>query len=220
MNKKFLSIISVFLFFILILTGSVFADFDDVTHSFDRDDLINWASSFDEYNSGKYYYYIVDKANTPNSSSTCYIEFIDKEYFNNNNIKAYLSYENGYYYINYSEPALTCISWNGRNGLYQDLAYRTKSTCGFAPESVTDNIANLTFTTDLAIIYKDSTFESFFLVAPQTLKEIMEVEGVQKTIPKGILGLVPLIIVVVVSFLGLRKALKMLSTLLHRCLSL
>ena len=51
---------------------------------------------------------------------------------------------------------------------------------------------------------------------PTTLAEIMEVEKTEKKTIQEILGVLPLIIVVVVSFLGLRKALKMLLTFLNR----
>lgn len=51
---------------------------------------------------------------------------------------------------------------------------------------------------------------------PTTLAEIMEVEKTEKKTIQEILGVLPLILVVVVSFLGLRKALKMLSTFLNR----
>jgi len=80
-------------------------------------------------------------------------------------------------------------------------------------------------------VYTDNTYSTFFfpeVIAPEEIPPEMEqVEtilatavGDKQEIMKGVLqeiiNLLPLIIVVVVSFLGLRKALKLLSTLLHR----
>lgn len=57
----------------------------------------------------------------------------------------------------------------------------------------------------------------FFQKTPvPVLVEVMSPEVVEKKTVQEILGVLPLIIVVVVSFLGLRKALKMLLTFLNR----
>lgn len=59
--------------------------------------------------------------------------------------------------------------------------------------------------------------EIFFQVSPPTvLEQVMEVEMTEKKTIQEILGVLPLTIVVVVSFLGLRKALRMLVTFLRR----
>lgn len=59
--------------------------------------------------------------------------------------------------------------------------------------------------------------EIFFQKTPvPVLVEVMSPEVVEKKTVQEILGVLPLIIAVVVSFLGLRKALKMLSTFLNR----
>lgn len=55
----------------------------------------------------------------------------------------------------------------------------------------------------------------FFYIPPTVLAETLTLEEGQKTIAE-IVGLLPLILVVVVSFLGLRKALSWLLTLLRR----
>lgn len=66
-------------------------------------------------------------------------------------------------------------------------------------------------------IYTDSSCSDvFFYRPPATLEEIMRVEAYKKATIQEILGVLPLILVVVVSFLGLRKALSWLSTLLRR----
>lgn len=58
--------------------------------------------------------------------------------------------------------------------------------------------------------------EPFFLVPPATLEEVLKAEKTEVKTMQEILGVLPLIIVVVVSFLGLRKALRMLETFLRR----
>ena len=63
------------------------------------------------------------------------------------------------------------------------------------------------------------TVEPFFQFPPQTnlgLVEIMREEQAEAKTMQEILGVLPLILVVVVSFLGLRKALRMLVTFLRR----
>lgn len=77
-----------------------------------------------------------------------------------------------------------------------------------------------TFITSDANIYVKGKDELFFQLAPSTLYQIIQAEAERKTIPMTIVEILPLILVVVVSFLGLRKALRMLSTLLRRRLVL
>lgn len=76
-------------------------------------------------------------------------------------------------------------------------------------------------------IYSDSEYSiplntegnSFFLKAPLTVAKTLIVERVEmEVVLQEIVKILPLIIVVVVCFLGLRKALQILSTLLRRCL--
>ena len=63
----------------------------------------------------------------------------------------------------------------------------------------------------------DTSGGVFFQKTPvPVLVEVMSPEVVEKKTVQEILGVLPLIIVVVVSFLGLRKALKMLLSLLRR----
>lgn len=64
-------------------------------------------------------------------------------------------------------------------------------------------------------IYTDvNKSDVFFQVSP--LAQVVGVELVQKKTTREILGVLPLILVVVVSFLGLRKALRMLLSFLRR----
>ena len=58
--------------------------------------------------------------------------------------------------------------------------------------------------------------ESFFPQPPATLEEIMKQEAEQKATMQEILGILPMILSVLVSLLALRKALRMLLTLLHQ----
>lgn len=64
----------------------------------------------------------------------------------------------------------------------------------------------------------DMEKSSFFCRTPPTHLGLVVEEAKPETILSEILWIIPLILVVVVSFLGLRKALKLLLRLLHRCL--
>ena len=69
----------------------------------------------------------------------------------------------------------------------------------------------------ICVSSSDSTVvEPFFQSAPSVLYQVMEQEKTEKKTIKEILGVLPLILVVVVSFLGLRKALQMLLSFLRR----
>lgn len=69
----------------------------------------------------------------------------------------------------------------------------------------------------ICVSSSDSTVvEPFFQSAPSVLYQVMEQEKMEKKTIQEILGLLPLILVVVVSFLGLRKALQMLLSFLRR----
>ena len=91
-----------------------------------------------------------------------------------------------------------------------------------------DNCPIANFTNEYSIIhccdcmmqYKDNfTNDHFFMrplqAGPGVLPPIIQVTPL-KGVMKEIIQILPLILVVLVSFLGLRKALKMLSALLHR----
>lgn len=76
---------------------------------------------------------------------------------------------------------------------------------------------NCEYISSTCTIYTDSNYtDVFFCKHPTTLEEIMRVEADKKATIQEVLGVLPLILVVVVSFLGLRKALSWLSTLLRR----
>lgn len=62
-------------------------------------------------------------------------------------------------------------------------------------------------------VYSDNTFSDFFFKPPILM---MELGGMKMEVLMEVVKILPLIIVVVVSFLGLRKAWKLLSMLLHQ----
>lgn len=65
-------------------------------------------------------------------------------------------------------------------------------------------------------LYKNNTYTEVFYQAPARVVA-QKLEGVEMSqVMKEIVGVLPLIIVVVVSLVGLRKALQMLSMLLHK----
>lgn len=76
-----------------------------------------------------------------------------------------------------------------------------------------DNVKIIASSVDI----HDTSGGIFFQKTPvPVLVEVMSPEVVEKKTVQEILGVLPLIIAVVVSFLGLRKALKMLLTFLNR----
>ena len=82
-----------------------------------------------------------------------------------------------------------------------------------SPGSSTDVINIIYSSVDI----HNESGEIFFQKTPvPVLVEVMSPEVVEKKTIQEILGVLPLILVVVVSFLGLRKVLKMLSTFLNR----
>ena len=67
------------------------------------------------------------------------------------------------------------------------------------------------------ILYKDSTkTDTFFHQAPRLVPIMIQERGALETILLQIVKILPMILVVVVSFLGLRKCWRLLSMLLHQ----
>lgn len=129
---------------------------------------------------------------------------------------------------------INCINWLGRNLLKVsnnctvkfDLDTLEAKEFGNNMENQISSTWDISYVDSIVFstfdIYKGDTivFEKnidFFRVAPQPMAEIMLVELKEKETTKEILGILPLILVVVVSFLGLRKALSWLWTLLRGC---
>ncbi len=103
----------------------------------------------------------------------------------------------------YYETTLNYLYWNGviyENGGNPNIYINT------------DPI----YLNDMTLISPSSTNISFFPIPPTTLGEIMKVEQQEMKTLSQVIAILPLIIVVVVSLVGLRKALQMLSTLLHK----
>lgn len=121
----------------------------------------------------------------------------------------------GYLYINNNTISSTCEmdEYEYRDGAWRFIkTYSANTNNGAGPQDFVYASVN---------VYSDvNKSDVFFQYPPQTLSQIMEVEAENKATVQEILGVLPPILVVVVSFLGLRKALKMLLTLLRRCLSL
>lgn len=89
------------------------------------------------------------------------------------------------------------------------------SNSSFTYDELIYTVSNL-YRVDGSLYLTATNYDDFFYKPPVVLEEIMLQEMEQKATIQEILGVLPLIIVVVVSFLGLRKALRMLLTLLRQ----
>lgn len=113
------------------------------------------------------------------------------------------------------------LRWKGSNWSYAGWSgYSGGNASNVDGEiSYTTLVNNCEIVSASKNIYKDNTFKDvFFSLPPQTNLGLVEILNQEKTEAKTmqeILGVLPLIIVVVVSFLGLRKALNWLLTLLR-----
>lgn len=117
-----------------------------------------------------------------------------------------------------SNKSLHCIDDNNNEVVchYSWRSFNDSSWSAFSDKVIMDNLSWSYGSYDASFnIYTDNTYSNFFFqVSPLT--RVMLVEENRKATIQEILGVLPLILVVVVSFLGLRKALNWLSTLLRR----
>lgn len=193
--KSLLIIVALVVFFIS--SSSVSAATDLVTYTdFDSTSSFNAPVIDNNY----YPYYFVH-----NAYGTCYTILDDI---------------NGYFYLSSSNPRRICASCsskcyflnNSGDGWY--VAATNSPGQVSSVDSVDSDFGIIDFH---CIVYTDiSKNEVFFLVPPQTLAEVLVMEGTQQITLKEILSILPLILVVVVSFIGLRKAFRMLLKLFRK----
>ena len=151
-----------------------------------------------------------------------YIKVIQK-YYNDNNLTLYdfFACKDGYiytfsksdfeYYIdnsNHVHADSSCYLFAFKENATTDLTYNLHKDLNISWGMTSGNIYKSSF--DM----KNSNGDVFFYATPLSLGQVLTIKAT--IIPSTILGILPLIIVVVVSFLGLRKALKMLVTFLNR----
>lgn len=186
-THRFLPILSIFLFIAFVFTTNVFA----VT----KDDLIDVSNlDLSKYPSG----YSLDNGYVMVVNNGAYDIFIMPNNFNGS-----LLLEGSRLYTS-----------NGSNYLVIRM-YQDRFDDYFIANTCTNNTEIFYGTMN---VY-NSSGNVVFQQPPQEKKvlvEVMEKEQAEKKTIKEILGIIPLTLVVVVSFLGLRKALQMLLSFLRR----
>lgn len=220
-NKIFLTLL--FSLIIISFYSSVFAysetfTYNDLNYSFFvNDNCWNKIIELEEYKSGEYNYFIYTENQI---THICFFKksdninlYLDMSGIGSSkcNFNGDLSSITGYieYRINESGSGLSLYSSNATRFSWSNF-YTTGRTLYM--------ITNMD-------VYTDSSLTDFFFKAPQitvepetkeilaeTLEETLKAENPQKEI----IQILPLIIVVVASLVGLRKALKMLLAVLHR----
>lgn len=205
-THKILLILSVFLLILFVFSSFFINSFGYTTVS---DYSLPYTDLFENHISGKddNGYYIIEGQNTVcdrcfviESDGILYYFFVSDGYFDNSVTKYCFTDTSNYNYIYYEystdgtfirQNSLLCRS--SFNLWHYDFVYST-----------------------FDLVTEDGTI--FFQLTP--LAQVISVENLERKTTKEITEILPLILVVVVSFLGLRKALSWLSTLLRRCLIL
>jgi len=209
-NKKVLIIILLYILLIFTFCSNTFAyssgDENDFGYYYSTfpDELLNKVKLLDEWNDNEYgcfgFHY--------KAWNSYRVIFIENPDFNKScRVSSSSSY-----------GASFCINLDGGNYIIYDynLDYSLKERSTHSLNGYHENKGNDEYLFKNIKAYDDDTL--FFLPAPLThLAQVVEKVEMEETL-KEIIQILPLILVVVVSFLGLRKALQMLSTLLHRCL--
>lgn len=195
-THRFLPILSVFLFVAFVFTSSVFASSDLSANNGNIYTLPDFTDEMKQY---------------PN-----YLIFVENNgaLFN----LVFLVDDNGYFYNDstgiHSYGRLLLCSSTGDN--YYNSRYEVSSgTIAKIGQPITSSSVFISSVD----IYKDVNKNEIFFQKPPipALVEIMKQEKAEMKTIQEILGILPLILVVVVSFLGLRKALSWLLTLLRHC---
>lgn len=209
MKKRSFLIVCIFLLIILFFTSNVFASYDVV-----QDDK---TFTFPDYAESRYWvlveysgYYRLIVGDTPyfvlyqNSSYSPHTTYIcnvtAEEYVNSSDFMKRRGTLRTYAIT--VDTTVFTDKYNDDNGMY------------VGSTSSVDDVIILACSTNSKVYYEGNVF--FQVTPPTTLAEIMEVEKTEKRTMQEIVGLLPLILVVVVSFLGLRKALRMLVNFLRR----
>lgn len=211
MKNKILSIFIVVSLFVFTFSSNVFASSDIKCPSCD----VNLSTNLDYDFSG-----ITESAGKHLGLITAV------KYNNENYIIAYWSYDNNYHNVKpYINNGVVFMEGTYNTMIYKvvdgSLVHQGWSGGLFEKNGFDDLGKNSVVYSSTSDIYKDSSLNDvFFYKPPVNLEEVLIQEQKKKATVQEILGVLPPILVVVVSFLGLRKALKMLLTLLRRCLSL
>lgn len=207
MKNKSFSILFIFLLIVLLFTSNAFASSDVKCPSCDATLSTNLEYNFSgiKENGGKHLSLLIGAT------------YKDEKY-----VVAYWSYDSNIHNVKpYLNGGIVFVDGTYNTMIYKvvdgSLVHQGWSGGLFEKNGFDDFGKNLKVFSTSADIYSDKTCtDVFFYKPPATLEEIMRVEADRKATIQEILGVLPLILVVVVSFLGLRKALNWLLTLLRR----
>ena len=221
-NKRFYSkilpVFSIILLFFLLLNSTVKASFTDDFPDMVYPDGVSASTNNADYQGGSNKYVCNKIVVKYKGNNTYYvINFLSSDYdktrrlyLNSNNV---VCMESSLYmqYLKWTGSTWSYAGWSGYSG-------GNASNVSGEP-SYSTLVSNYELVGSSKDVYKDNTFNDVFFQSPPkptSLMEVMSVEMEEKRTVQEILGILPLIIVVVVSFLGLRKALRILVTFLRR----
>ena len=211
MKNKILCFSLIFILLLCSLSSMVFADTSDIVFSdwgANNDAYVDWIANLPECKSGEYYIF-QGWANFQYDGNN-YVVFINKEYFDTNNIKAYLKFESstGLYYLCFSEPCYTCECYTGSRYCQNGKELRSQSIRGFVGNT------SLGCYTTLPVIYRDNSFSSnsvFSGIPPleptitQTLVETTIQVQIAEQLKIMIVGFLKYLIVLVISLIAFWK---------------
>lgn len=227
MRKKFLVSIIVFVLLCFSLITSVFAESQFILDSENSKiyNLVVKCEADERVQSGQYYYFV----SYFSGACSYFAVLVDKSIID---IEPYLRYQlnvNGYYQYILALTTKNCFSNNycngvdfinieGYTGRYGDAVsfYNNYGHSGIIVSgSESENIYPFATNYDNPIkVY--GTENDFFYLTPTVLQTTLKKVEMSVVLTE-VVKLIPLILVVVVCFLGLRKALRMLLMLLRRC---
>lgn len=225
MKNKFITTIFSLILIVFTFTSSVFANatYEDEEYFYYPEGVVpsNMTSDAGKYNCDKVLLKINDIYYMMFFCSSTYSHGTNKLYITSNGRIAGSKIADG--------ELITVRKYNFDTQKWSYYSYGGGNYYEYSSNGVTSLLANYEIISSSTDVYTDNTYSTIFFQKPPqvveeeqtlTLRQIMEKEQQEKKTIQEIVGLLPLILVVVVSFLGLRKALKMLLTLLRRCLVL
>lgn len=202
MNLKKLSIVFLVITILLLFSINVQASSDTVhfVHGDETVDLPTYVENLGD-NFNKYHYFIFDL------SGTYYLYVCTDS----------LAYKATYEYRSSRNQHKFMVRDENENNL-ESSWYYYNGTSWIFQNGGTGAVFNgdLTMLVSTIDIYNYGTDELFFRLPPlSSLAKVVEETETERTLQQ-IVAIIPMILVVVVCFLGLRKALRMLSGLLHQ----
>lgn len=214
MKNKILSILLVFILLISTIFSSVYGfSYNDT--DINLSEIEKNPGSMLLYNkvNGNYYYFVMWSNNYTGSLTDCVYWCKENDdgtvsiggSINDNVFNSYCLFT---YDIN------TGATINNVSADSTYITFNRNNYCKFTKNFIVIYKTNNVYTDDT---YSTLSSSDFFQVAPHPLVEVMKVELREKKTVAEIVGILPLTLVVVVSFLGLRKALSWLLTLLRGC---